>query len=234
MTELVSVPEFISSNIDAVRARIARACDKVGRSPDEITLVAVSKTVASDHIRAAMACGVTHFGENRVQDAQTKVPELPKELNWHLIGSLQRNKVKPALSLFSCIHSIDRSALVETLARHPEAASLPVLMQVNISGEHTKRGVSEGEAPGLARLISTSGLSLVGLMTIAPYTDNPEEARPVFRQLRLLALRLQEMGLPGASFGHLSMGMSGDLEVAVEEGATIVRVGSSIFGQRST
>lgn len=231
MAEPQHIPEFIARNIAGVRARIARACERSGRRPQDVTLVAVSKTVEVPYIKAAAACGITHFGENRVQEAERKVAALP-EVNWHLVGSLQRNKVKTALSLFSCIHSVDRPALVDTLARYAKEPPVSLLLQVNVSGEETKHGASLAEAPHLARLISAAGLPLVGLMAIAPLACDPEQARPVFRELRLLALRLQDMGLPGADIRHLSMGMSGDLEVAVEEGATLVRVGSAIFGPR--
>ncbi|HHW11032.1 MAG TPA: YggS family pyridoxal phosphate-dependent enzyme [Firmicutes bacterium] len=226
--------EILTKNIASVRQTIAEACERVGRRPEEVHIVAVSKTVDIARIKVAWECGLSEFGENRVQEAAQKIPYLPKEIKWHLVGSLQTNKVKKALSLFSLIHSVDRPALVEALARATGTTDqrLPVLMQVNVTGESTKHGIPIAEARRLARFIIQVGLELEGLMTIAPLTDNPEETRPVFRTLRQLRDDLRQLGLPHAPLNILSMGMSGDYTVAVEEGATHVRIGTAIFGMR--
>lgn len=221
-------------NIVAVQKRIARACERVGRSPEEVKLVAVTKTVPSALVEAAAKCGITDFGENRVQEGRAKAAQLPGIGRWHLIGSLQTNKVRQALASFDCIHSVDRPRLVEAIARHYSPQKpCKLFMQVNVSGEETKHGVSVEKAPELARQISAAGLPLTGLMTLAPFCDDPEDTRPVFRELRVLAQQLQDLDLPGVNLKHLSMGMSNDFEVAIEEGASMVRVGSAIFGPRS-
>jgi pyridoxal phosphate enzyme (YggS family) len=223
----------IPANIAHVRERIAQACARAGRSPAEITLVAVTKTVPVEYIRIAVECGITHFGENRVQEAAAKIPQLPADLTWHLIGTLQTNKAKKAVSLFSLIHVVDRPTLVDALARHMDSRHpVPVLMQVNVAGEASKHGVGLDEAISLARQISHAGLRLTGLMTIAPLVAQAEEVRPVFRTLRQLARQISELGLAGVEMRYLSMGMSGDYEVAIEEGANLIRVGTAIFGSR--
>jgi pyridoxal phosphate enzyme (YggS family) len=227
-----SSTETVAQRVTQVYDRIASACERSGRNLDDVTLIAVTKTQPVEAITAALECGITHMGENRVQEAQLKIPQLPEHINWHLIGSLQTNKVKSALSLFRYIHSVDRPNLVATLAKHKTSIPLQVLMQVNVAEESSKHGVSPSEAVSLAKLISSSGLCLVGLMTVAPYVTDPEDVRPVFRRLRELLLQLQELDLPGTKLRHLSMGMSGDFEVAIEEGATMVRIGSAIFGER--
>lgn len=231
MTNVNELHDAIAANVQQVRLRITRACETAGRSPEEVTLIAVTKNKSVEHAKAALECGITHFGENRVQEAKEKAPLL-STATWHMIGSLQSNKVKPALSLFSCIHSVDRPSLVDELAKHHQASSVPLLMQVNISGESTKQGIEPAAAESLARRISSAGLTLVGLMTVAPLAENPEDVRSVFRSLRQLSRQLQELALPGVDLQHLSMGMSGDFEVAIQEGATMVRIGSAIFGSR--
>lgn len=224
--------EAVARGVASVKQRIARACERSGRSPDDVTLIAVTKTQPVEAVRVAAECGITHMGENRVQEAQAKIPLLPQHIHWHLIGTLQTNKVKPALSLFNYIQSVDRPKLVEALVKQKIDKPLEVLMQVNVAEESSKHGVSPADAIELAKLISTSGLRLVGLMTVAPYVTDPEEVRPVFRRMRELLMQLQEMDLPGTQLRHLSMGMSGDFEVAIEEGATMVRIGTAIFGER--
>ena len=168
-----------------------------------------------------------------MHEAEAKIPQLSQVGRWHFIGTLQTNKEKKALSLFDWLHSVDRPRLVNALAKQ-EPAGKTFLMQVNVAGEATKHGVSVEEAPELARQMSAKGLRLAGLMTIAPFVDDPEEVRPVFRQLRLLAARIRDMDLPGVDPKYLSMGMTGDFEVAVEEGANLIRIGSAIFGPRRT
>lgn len=218
----------IPTNISAVRQRIAHASERARRDPAGITLIAVTKTHPPDAIAAAYGAGLRHFGENRVQEAQAKIPALRAscpDATWHLIGHLQRNKVAPALELFDVIHSLDSERLAVAIS---ERATRPVrcLLEVNVAGESSKHGVSPGDAAPLAEHIdSLPNIDLVGLMTIAPEVSDPEQIRPVFRRLRELrdALRLPE----------LSMGMTGDFEVAIEEGATMVRVGRAIFGPRA-
>jgi pyridoxal phosphate enzyme (YggS family) len=225
--------QSVAENVQAVRERVARACERVGRSPEEVTVIAVTKTVPVELVKAAAACGITDFGENRVQEAETKISQLSQIGRWHFIGTLQTNKVKKALSLFDCFHSVDRPRLVNALAKE-EPGGKTLLIQVNVAGEATKHGVSVEELPELARQMSAKGLRLAGLMTIAPLVDDPEQARPVFRRLRELAARIRDMDLPGIDPKHLSMGMTGDFEVAVEEGADLIRIGSAIFGPRRT
>ncbi|HHT27457.1 MAG TPA: YggS family pyridoxal phosphate-dependent enzyme [Firmicutes bacterium] len=224
--------DAIAQNVAHIKQRIDRACERSGRDPADVTLIAVTKTQPVEAVRAAFQCGISHMGENRVQEAQAKIPLLPQQIHWHLIGSLQTNKVKPALNMFTYIHSVDRPRLVEALRKQKIDTPPEVLMQVNVAEESSKHGVSMSDAVELARLISAAGLRMVGLMTVAPYVTDPEEVRPVFRRLRELFMRLQDIDLPGAQLRHLSMGMSGDFEVAIEEGATMVRVGTAIFGER--
>lgn len=221
----------IAANIAVVRARIAEACERAGRRADDVTLIAVSKTMSAAAISEAVTSGQVHFGENRLQEAAGKIAQLPN-LRWHLIGSLQTNKVKSALGLFQYIHSVDRPALVEAIARHAGPECPQLLMQVNVSGEASKHGIEPAQAIALARRISSANLPLVGLMTIAPQTSDPESVRPVFRRLREISGEIADLGLAGVSMECLSMGMSADFAVAVEEGATMVRVGGAIFGPR--
>ncbi len=217
----------IKHNMQEIRRRIAHACERVGRSPDEITLVVVTKTVGPAAIRAALQAGAGHFGENRVQEAGTKLLELEglrDQFTWHMLGHLQTNKVKTAAEIFDIIQSVDSVRLAEVLRRHAQR-TIPILLEVNISGEDSKGGFSAGELPRAMKEIERMpNLAIKGLMTIAPLAGDPEEVRPVFRRLKEL----------GSSIGleHLSMGMTDDFEVAIEEGATIVRIGRAIFGER--
>ena len=215
----------IAQNINDVRQRIAAAASRAGRSADEITLIAVTKTADVPEIQQALAAGIAHCGESRIQDAERKIRQLSDaglRPTWHMIGHLQRNKVKTALGIFDIIHSIDSLRLAQTVSAQANK-NVSILIQVNIAGEETKQGFSLDEAAGAAAEISKlPNLSIRGLMTIAPMADDAEEVRPVFRELRKLR---DSLGLE-----HLSMGMSDDFEVAIEEGATMVRVGRSIFG----
>jgi pyridoxal phosphate enzyme (YggS family) len=222
----------IGANVARVRARIAEAALRSGRRPEDVTLVGVTKTVGLDRIREAVACGVRALGENRVQEARTKVPEVPG-VTWHLVGSLQRNKVKEALRLFEVIHSVDSLALAEELDRRSAEAvgrgPVEILLQVNISGEPQKHGVPPEEAPDVAvQAQRLAGVKMRGLMGMAPLVGHPDEARPYFRRLRELRDRVAE-ALPGSGAIGLSMGMTDDFEVAIEEGATMVRVGRALF-----
>jgi pyridoxal phosphate enzyme (YggS family) len=220
-------PESIQSNLAAVRARIAQACARVGRSPREVTLVAVTKTVDPADIEAVFKLGVNHFGENRVQEARGKIPllsHLQPPPAWHLIGHLQSNKVKPALDIFDIIHSVDSLELAEALHRRTQER-LPILLQVNVAGEAAKSGFSLAEVgPAFREISRLPRLEIKGLMTIAPLAGEAEQVRPVFCRLRELR--------DSFHLEHLSMGMTDDFEVAIEEGATMVRIGRAIFGER--
>ena len=219
----------IGANIEEVKLRIIRACERVGRSPDAVTIVAVTKMVEPSAVATAFKLGIRHFGENRVQEAERKIRQLTwlePHPTWHLVGHLQTNKVKVAMELFDIIHSIDSVRLAEVISRRTET-TLPVLLEVNVSGEASKGGFSVVEvAPALEAISRLPRLEIKGLMTIAPMVADAEQVRPVFK--KLCSLR-DSLGLE-----HLSMGMTDDFEVAVEEGATLVRIGRAIFGERET
>ena len=217
---------MVSTKLQAVRARIADAARRAGRPSESVRLICVTKSATLDQIRQAVAAGAADLGENRVQEAQPKIEAVGRAVTWHMIGTLQRNKVKAAVGLFGWIHSVDSVALALMLERQAAAAGrvVPVLIEVNTSGEATKHGVPpEAVDPLLATIRPMAHVRARGLMTMAPLVERPEQARPYFRALRALAERFR---LP-----ELSMGMSQDFEVAVEEGATMVRVGTAIFGQ---
>lgn len=223
----VALQQDVEAGVERVRERIAGACERAGRDPASVTLVAVSKGQPAGAIAAAREAGIRHFGENRIQEAVPKIEEATAagvEATWHLVGHLQSNKAKAAANAFDVVHSVDSARL---LRRLDVAAPAPrdVLLQVNVAAEPQKEGVSPDEVEGLVEAAGgTANLRLRGLMTIAPIAGDPEDVRPVFRSLRLLAERFQ---LPA-----LSMGMTDDFEVAIEEGATLVRVGRAIFGER--
>lgn len=224
--------EHIARNLDEIRGRIAAAAERSGRTADDVTLVCVTKGRSLDEIRAALDCGVPIVAENRVQEAAQKVPALPHTVIWHLIGHLQRNKVKQAIKLFDMIHAVDSLRLAEEIEKRAAAAQdiMPVLIEVNIAGEESKFGVTPDEAPELAAIIDTMpNVDLAGLMTMAPFVDNAEQVRPVFRELRELRDRIRHEH--GLELPDLSMGMTQDYEVAIEEGATMVRIGSAVFSQ---
>ncbi len=220
---------MIAQRLEAVRQRIADACHRAGRPSSAVTLIAVTKGVPAERVREAVAAGVTDVGENRVQEALQKQQALGMQVHWHLIGHLQRNKASVAARAFTMVHSVDSLALAQVLDRHRHgtAAPLDVLMQVNVSGEPTKSGCHPEDAQSLAAGVrALPHLRLCGLMTIAPLG---EDARPVFGTLREVRDRLQAQGFEGLK---LSMGMSQDFEVAIEEGADFVRIGTAIFGAR--
>ncbi|HMO04349.1 MAG TPA: YggS family pyridoxal phosphate-dependent enzyme [Kiritimatiellia bacterium] len=223
----------ISDRIEAVQQRLADAIARSGRTPGDVSLMAVSKNHGPDAVREAVAAGLTLFGENRVQEAAAKIPEAPGAARWHLIGHLQRNKVRPAVEWFECIHSIDSWRLLEAIQQACEQAGrrMRILLEVNVSGEAVKFGFKPDEVPSvLGRLGELTRLDLEGLMTIPPLTEDPEGARPHFRRLRQYRDQWQqESGVP---LPVLSMGMSHDLEVAVEEGSNVIRIGTAIFGPR--
>ena len=226
----------IAGNIETIRARIRAAAKRAGRDPDSVRLVAVSKRQSLAAIREAMAAGQVVFGENYLQEAEDKVAALGQGVIWHCIGHLQSNKARIAAEIFDCIETLDRLKLAKALeARLAELGkTLPVLIQVNVGGEAQKAGVAPEEAGQLCReLQQFPHLRLQGLMTMPPFVDDPEESRACFRQLRLLGEELVAQGLLGQHGPvEFSMGMSGDFEVAIEEGATLVRVGTALFGER--
>jgi pyridoxal phosphate enzyme (YggS family) len=218
----------IADNVARVRERLARAAQRAGRRVDDVLLIGVSKTVDVERIRAAVSAGITALGENRVQEAKAKIAALGRPAAWHLIGHLQTNKVKDALELFDLVHSLDRLELARELERRAAGHGRVVeaLLQVNVAAEASKGGVGpDAVAEALDVMGKLAHIRVRGLMTIPPEVERPDESRPWFRRLRELAER---HGLP-----ELSMGMSGDFEVAVEEGATMVRVGTAIFGPRA-
>lgn len=226
------VAAALAERVARVRDEVAAAARASGRQPEEIAIVAVSKTVPRQVVDAAAALGLRHFGENRVQEARDKFAEpLPPGCDLHLIGQLQTNKAKLAVRLFEMIESVDRASLIDALekAARQQERIVPVLLQVNIAGEGQKAGCAPGEAAGLmARLVASPWLEPRGLMTIAPLVPDPEMARPVFAGLRALRDDLQRR-FPDEHLGALSMGMSNDFRVAIEEGATAIRVGRAIF-----
>jgi pyridoxal phosphate enzyme (YggS family) len=224
----------IRANLAAVQERIADAARRAGRREDAVLLVAVSKTVDAERVRDAIAAGVPALGENRVQEAREKISVLGRPRPWHLIGHLQTNKVRDALDCFDLIHSVDRLPLAEALSRRATEAGrrVDVLVQVNVGEEPQKGGIRTGDLrPALEAMAALPGLRLRGLMTIPPLPRDPEDSRPHYREMRKLIDGARGWGL-GPELAELSMGMSGDFEVGIEEGATIVRVGTAIFGPR--
>jgi len=217
----------IADNLRRVRERVAAACERAGRSPDEVIIVGVSKTFPPEAIAEACRAGLTDIGENRVQEALRKIPLVESQglhPRWHLVGHLQTNKAKSALSVFGIIHSVDSLHLAEALSRRA-GQPVPVLLEVNVAGEASKFGFAPEEVAQAYRQITRlPNLDVQGLMTVAPLLPDPEQVRPLFRRLRELR---DEMGLR-----ELSMGMTDDFEVAIEEGATMVRIGRAIFGPR--
>ena len=223
----------IAENLSRVRGRIAAACARAGRLPESVRLVAVSKTYGPEAVREAAAAGQGIFGENRVQEAAAKMPECPGNLRWHLVGRLQSNKAGLAARLFDWVHSVDSAKLLEALDRHAAEAGrrIDVLVQVNVSGERSKAGLAPGAAlEVLARAEGLRHVQVRGLMTIPPAAEDPEKARAHFRALR--ELRDGWAAETGLDLAELSMGMTHDMDVAIEEGATFVRVGTGIFGAR--
>lgn len=226
----------IADNLAAVRGRLEQAARAAGRDPDAIRLVAISKTFPADAVRAAIAAGQVDFGENRVQEALQKIRETAElHSRWHLVGHLQTNKARKVAGPFAYVHSVDSVALLERLdqAAVVERTSPKLLIQVDLAGEATKFGAAEAALPALFE--AAAGLQsaeVVGLMVLPPYAEDPEQARPWFRQLREIRDQLVRAGVPPERLRELSMGMSHDFHVAVEEGATIVRVGTAIFGER--
>ena len=227
----------IAANLQSVRSRIDAAARRAGRDPSDVQLVAVSKTFGADYVRAAWAAGQRDFGENKVQEALQKIGETADmEIRWHLIGHLQSNKAKKAVAPFACIHSVDSVDLLQKLdatAREQEA-SPEVLVQIDLAGEATKFGAGAGEARRiLDAALEAQAVRLTGLMLIPPWNEDQEQTRPWFVKLRELRDVWRNEGVRPAALRHLSMGMSHDFEAAIEEGATLVRVGTAIFGKRT-
>lgn len=224
----------LAANLENIRRRIAAACARAGRDPGSVTLLAVSKGQPPEAVRAAADLGLTLFGENKVQEAKAKIPLCPGRLHWHLVGHLQSNKARDAVHWFEMIQSLDSLALAAELQKQAEKAAktVPVLLEVNVAGEASKFGYRpEQLLAELPDLNAFPRLEIQGLMTLAPWTPDPEKVRPVFRRLRELKAECEQR--LGAPLAHLSMGMSGDFEVAIEEGATLVRLGTALFGPRS-
>lgn len=226
---------LIAANLALIQQRIQRAAERADRDPATIRLVAVSKTRPAGEIEQAAQAGQRLFGENYVQELVAKAAAVRQPVEWHVIGHLQSNKVRQVAGLVSMIHSVDRLSLAKEISRQCGriGACCDILLQVNVAQEATKSGVGVDDALALARQIAAlPNLRLRGLMTMPPFFGDPEEARPFFRQLRSLAGSIRAAAIPGVELDELSMGMSGDFEVAIEEGATLVRVGTAIFGER--
>lgn len=227
---------MIAENLQQVRNNIIKACEAVGRNPEEVTLVAVSKTKPVELLQEAYDADARVFGENKVQEILDKYDQLPSDIQWHMIGHLQRNKVKYIVDKVAMIHSVDSIRLAETIEQ--EAAKhdvrVPVLVEVNVAEEESKFGLKTEEVlPFIQDAAKFPHLEIRGLMTIAPYVENPEENREIFRQLKKLSVDIADKNINNITMSVLSMGMTGDYEVAVQEGATMVRVGTGIFGERN-
>ena len=226
---------MIRQNIESVEERICAACKRAGRDRAGVHLICVTKTKPEEMLQEAYEAGQRDFGENKVQEICRKKPNLPQDVRWHMIGHLQRNKVKQLIGQTVMIHSVDSIRLAETISAEALKAgiTIPVLIEVNMAGEDSKFGVSPDETEALVRAASAlEGIKVSGLMTIAPYTDDPETNRPYFAGLRELAVDIGQKCIDNVSMSVLSMGMTGDFEVAIEEGATHIRVGTGIFGER--
>lgn len=225
----------VAQNFQTVRERVARAAERAGRDPDDVIIVGASKQVEVARIEQAMAAGLRHVGENYVQEAKPKVAAIGSRVTWHFIGHLQTNKARDAVRMFDVIHSLDRLELAKELSKRAAALGkiMDVFVEVNIAGEETKSGVAPNEVEALIRQAAElPNLRVRGLMTMPPLFDDPEKSRPYFRALRTLQENLTQKNIPNVELSHLSMGMTADFEVAVEEGATIVRLGTGIFGPR--
>ena len=227
---------MLKENLKTVEERIQSACKKAGRKREEITLIAVSKTKPPHMLQEAYDLGVRIFGENKVQEIREKYEVLPKDIDWHMIGHLQRNKVKYLMGKVVLIHSVDSLRLAEQIEHEAAKADIvmPVLIEVNVAEEESKFGTTSEAAMQLVEAVSKlPHIKIRGLMTIAPFTDNPEDNRIYFRKLKQLSVDIKSKNIDNVSMNVLSMGMTGDYEVAIEEGATMVRVGTGIFGKRN-
>lgn len=226
---------MVTENLKQVEERIQSACERSGRARGEVTLIAVSKTKPVEMMEEAMKAGIRTFGENKVQEIVKKQPLLPEDINWHLIGHLQRNKVRQIAGRVRMIHSIDSVRLAEQIQKEYELKQLTakILVEVNVAREESKFGfLPEETEEAIRKMAQMRNIQVCGLMTIAPFTDNPEENRVHFYNLRKLLVDINAQNIDNISMRELSMGMTGDYEVAIEEGATFVRVGTGIFGSR--
>ena len=226
---------MIEENIKQVEDNIAKACERANRDRSEVTLICVSKTKPASMVEEAYKTGQRNFGENKVQEINDKYPILPDDIKWHLIGHLQRNKVKYIINKVHLIHSVDSIRLAEQIQHEAEKADkvMNILVQVNVANEDTKFGLQVSETEDVVREIAKMpNVHICGLMTIAPFTDNPETNRVFFRKLKQLSVDIKSKNIDHVSLDCLSMGMTGDYQVAIEEGATLVRVGTGIFGER--
>ena len=227
---------MITENLEQVKKNIRDACRAAGRDPGEVTLIAVSKTKPTELLQEAYDAGARDFGENKVQEIMDKYPQLPADIRWHMIGHLQRNKVKYIVDKAAMIHSVDSFRLAQTIEQ--EAAKhevqVPILLEVNVAEEESKFGLKMDEVlPLIERIAEFPHIKVCGLMTIAPFVENAEENRMFFRQLKKLSVDIEAKNINNVSMSVLSMGMTGDYQVAVQEGATMVRVGTGIFGERN-
>lgn len=227
---------MLKENLQKVEENIEAACKRAGRDRSEVTLIAVSKTKPVDMLQEVYDTGIREFGENKVQEMMDKYEVLPKDIHWHMIGHLQRNKVKYLMGKTALIHSVDSLRLAEEISAQSVKHDVitDILIEVNIAGEESKFGTSKEEAMALAEAAAKlPNIHICGLMTIAPYVDDPEDNRKYFRGIRELSVDIKEKNIDNVDMRILSMGMSGDYEVAIEEGATMVRVGTGIFGARN-
>jgi pyridoxal phosphate enzyme (YggS family) len=233
---MIVAPDRIADRVKKVRDRIESAAVSCGRNPESVKIVAASKTVPVDRIEAAMHAGIRVFGENYVQEAEEKIETLGRDrVSWHFVGHLQTNKAKYAVRLFDLIHSVDSLKIARELDRRARGVGTvqKILIQVNVSGEESKSGIDTAHTLDLVREVSTlENLTVCGLMTMPPYFNSPEKVRPHFRTLKALQIEINKGGDPNLNIAELSMGMSGDFETAIEEGATLVRIGTAIFGER--
>lgn len=227
---------MLKANYDEVRQNIDEACKKVGRDPKEVTLICVSKTKPNEMIDELYMAGIRDFGENKVQELAGKMEALPTDINWHQIGHLQRNKVKYILGKTKLIHSVDSFRLAEEINIQAKRKGIvvPILIELNIGGEESKFGLDKEDAISFVEQVAQlDGLKIKGLMTVAPFVDDPEENRSLFKAVKDLSLEIDALKIKNVSMDELSMGMTNDYIVAVEEGATLVRVGTAIFGARN-
>jgi hypothetical protein len=225
----------LAENLDSIQQRIRAACDRAGRAPDSVTLLAVTKGQPPDVVNEAGKLGLVFFGENKIQEAKAKIPLCAGRLRWHFIGHLQTNKCRDAVELFEMIQSVDSLHVAQEISKRADLAgkTMPILLEVNLAGEASKFGYRPDAVEAeLNQINALPRIEVHGLMTVPPWTANAENVRPVFRQLRELKQRCEQ--ILGAPLPHLSMGMTGDFEVAIEEGATIVRIGTALFGPRKS
>ena len=227
---------MVKENLITVQNKVNDACERAGRKTDEVTLIAVSKTKPVPMLLEAYNAGAREFGENKVQEIMDKYDKLPQDINWHLIGHLQRNKVKYIIDKVKMIHSVDSMRLAEEISKEAvkKSVHMDILLEVNVAGEESKFGFTcEEAAKEVENIAALPGITVQGLMTIAPFVENPEDNREVFRKLKKLSVDIASKNIDNVFMRDLSMGMTGDYEVAIEEGATLVRVGTGIFGERN-